>query len=138
MKKSTMQAGFTGSGSAKAEQSGMIAALFIMAALAGVVIGAFIGSPSKDDKQRVEAMKAEYQALKTGIEKAAAAPREDWSCTQGKVDVNLKTVEQVVPGWTYFSSYGQVEEGPVTRKVIKAVSEHTTMDCNRQVKQYVE
>ncbi|MBF0263236.1 MAG: hypothetical protein HQL97_15510 [Magnetococcales bacterium] len=131
----TMQEGF---GREVEANSGAWAVFVVVALIVGVLIGALIGSPSKADRQQAEAIKAEYQALKTGIEKAAAAPREDWSCTQGKVDVNLKTVEQVIPGWRYFSVSGHLEEGTETRKTIKVVSEHTTMDCNRQVKQYTE
>lgn len=125
-------------GAAKSAKVNLIIAVGL-GLLVAVVIGFNLGAPSAKEREKAETVQKEYQNLLRVVRQADEAVKDNWDCRQGPVDVTIETGKRVVnaSGYIMYSNGRMVEEYGTT-PTIKTVSEHTTMDCHRQVKQYVD
>ena len=120
------------------DNSGAWAMVLVAVLILGVIVGAFIGSPSSDQRKEAQQLKENYRELREQMVRADSAPKDNWACRQGAVDVTIQTSERYSPNVYTYSSNGFLRETGGMARTIKTVSEHTTMDCTRQVKEYVE
>lgn len=121
----------------------------VLGALMAVLLGFGLGMPSKEEEREAKALQANYKAVEQQLEQAYMRPKSAWDCVQGEVKLHVEERDYTNPRNIYFGSGGGSSRYTVTvngnvqaeepaHKVIKTVSEETTMKCGRQVKEYVE